>query len=382
MKTPLLRRLRLVSGVVLFAYVVGHLANLSLGLVSLQTMEAARPAFMWLWQNPVGLALLYGSMVLHMVLGLLALYQRGTLRMSSSDSLQLVLALALPPLMILHLLGTRAASTIAEFQPTYPWLMLIYWKWVPASGLRQVLVVMAAWIHGCMGMYYWMHVQGWWPRWRGLLYPFAFLVPVAALLGFVEAGKETLALAEDESFMGSVFASVGELSEQTIATLVQTENRLIAMYMTILALVLVARAVRLRVGSGARTVQITYLDGPTVTAPVGLSLLEISRSQDVSHISMCGGKARCGTCRVRVVEGGSTCRARIRSRRTPSARCRRIGRPPCLPGDPPGAPARRCPGHRTPGAARRRDRVARSRSGSGRNGFGRAGFGARMRCSR
>ena len=96
MKTPLLRRLRLVSGVVLFAYVVGHLANLSLGLVSLQTMEAARPAFMWLWQNPVGLALLYGSMVLHMVLGLLALYQRGTLRMSSSDSLQLVLALALP----------------------------------------------------------------------------------------------------------------------------------------------------------------------------------------------------------------------------------------------------------------------------------------------
>ena len=304
MKTPLLRRLRLVSGVVLFAYVVGHLANLSLGLVSLQTMEAARPAFMWLWQNPVGLALLYGSMVLHMVLGLLALYQRGTLRMSSSDSLQLVLALALPPLMILHLLGTRAASTIAEFQPTYPWLMLIYWKWVPASGLRQVLVVMAAWIHGCMGMYYWMHVQGWWPRWRGLLYPFAFLVPVAALLGFVEAGKETLALAEDESFMGSVFASVGELSEQTIATLVQTENRLIAMYMTILALVLVARAVRLRVGSGARTVQITYLDGPTVTAPVGLSLLEISHSQDVSHISMCGGKARCGTCRVRVVEGG------------------------------------------------------------------------------
>ena len=300
MKTPLLRKLRLLTGMVLFVYVTGHLTNLALGLVSLQTMETARPGFMWIWQSPVGLLLLYGSLVLHMMLGLLALYQRGTLRMSSSDTLQLVLALLLPPLLILHLLGTRAASTIAEFQPTYPWLMLIYWKWLPEAGLRQVLVVMAAWIHGCMGMYYWMHVQRWWPRWRGLLYPLAFIVPVAALLGFVEAGKETLALAGDEQFMHGVFANVGEMTEETLATLVKAETRFIVIYLTVLVAVLVARAIRLRRGAA---VEVTYVDGPTVSSSAGLSLLEISRSQDVSHISMCGGKARCGTCRVRVIEG-------------------------------------------------------------------------------
>ena len=47
---------------------------------------------------------------------------------------------------------------------------------------------------------------------------------------------------------------------------------------------------------------VTYLNGPTVGLPAGATLLEISRSFGIPHVSVCGGRARCSTCRVRVLE--------------------------------------------------------------------------------
>ena len=50
---------------------------------------------------------------------------------------------------------------------------------------------------------------------------------------------------------------------------------------------------------------IRYTGGPTVQVPSGPTLLEISRMHRVPHASVCGGRARCSTCRVRVEEGAS-----------------------------------------------------------------------------
>ena len=303
MKTPLLRRLRLITGVILFAYVIGHLVNLSLGLWSLEVMDAARPVFMAPWQNPLGLVLLYGSLGLHMVLGFASFYRRGSLRMSSFDTMQLAMALILPPLMILHVLGTRAASVLVEFEPSYAYLMVLYWKWLPWAGLRQVLVVVVAWIHGCMGVYYLMRLQSWWPRWRGLIYPLVFVVPVAALLGFGEAGKEALVLADDPDWIEGIYTQAANLDEGTVASIYQAQTVFISIYLAILVAVVIARQWRLKRLAGEAEVQVTYVDGPMVHARAGLTLLEISRSEDVDHISICGGKGRCGTCRVRIVRG-------------------------------------------------------------------------------
>src|SRR5262249_56004097 len=40
-----------------------------------------------------------------------------------------------------------------------------------------------------------------------------------------------------------------------------------------------------------------------VTVPVGFTILEASRTAGVPHASVCGGRGRCSTCRVRVVLG-------------------------------------------------------------------------------
>src|SRR5205085_3499580 len=55
-------------------------------------------------------------------------------------------------------------------------------------------------------------------------------------------------------------------------------------------------------------VWISYPDRK-VSVPRGWTVLEASRSFGIPHEAMCGGRARCTTCRVRVVEGGSHCPA-------------------------------------------------------------------------
>ena len=75
------REIRLVTGLVLGAFLLTHFSNHALGLVSVEAMEAGRAWFNRLWRNPVGTVLLYGSILVHFLLALLALYRRRTLRM-------------------------------------------------------------------------------------------------------------------------------------------------------------------------------------------------------------------------------------------------------------------------------------------------------------
>jgi adenylate cyclase len=51
---------------------------------------------------------------------------------------------------------------------------------------------------------------------------------------------------------------------------------------------------------------ITYTGGPTVRVPFGPTLLEISRMNKIPHASVCGGRARCSTCRVRIDDGAGS----------------------------------------------------------------------------
>ena len=55
----------------------------------------------------------------------------------------------------------------------------------------------------------------------------------------------------------------------------------------------------------APKIAISYANGPKIQSPVGPTLLEISRGNGIVHTSECGGRARCGTCRVRITEGGA-----------------------------------------------------------------------------
>src|SRR5262249_11253295 len=50
-------------------------------------------------------------------------------------------------------------------------------------------------------------------------------------------------------------------------------------------------------------IRIVYPDGRAVRAAKGLSVLDASRRAGIPHAAVCGGRARCSTCRVRVLLG-------------------------------------------------------------------------------
>ena len=54
------------------------------------------------------------------------------------------------------------------------------------------------------------------------------------------------------------------------------------------------------------TIEITYPGDRKVRAPAGPTLLEISRMNGIPHADVCGGRARCSTCRTRILVGAET----------------------------------------------------------------------------
>jgi adenylate cyclase len=87
--------------------------NLSFGLVSLSALDNSREWFLFFWATTAGIALLLASMLTHLTLGLVALYQRNTLRMTISSLIQLVLGFVYPLVVgipLLALLGMVEAG--------------------------------------------------------------------------------------------------------------------------------------------------------------------------------------------------------------------------------------------------------------------------------
>ncbi len=70
----MIRRVRLISGLILFVYVTTHLFNHTFGLASYQAMEDARSWFLAGWRNPIGTVLLYGAITVYFILAFWALY--------------------------------------------------------------------------------------------------------------------------------------------------------------------------------------------------------------------------------------------------------------------------------------------------------------------
>ncbi|MEH6754225.1 MAG: adenylate/guanylate cyclase domain-containing protein [Alphaproteobacteria bacterium] len=295
------RRLRLGSGLVLFAFVVTHLANHILGLISLEAMEAGRHYFLLLWRNPVGTTLFVGSLLIHMAFALHALYSRRRLKMRFGEAAQLILGFAAPVLLISHILGTRAAVQLYGTEDSYTFVLLAIWVDSPVYGLRQVAATLVVWIHACIGLYYWLRLKPWFMRIMPVLYSLAVLFPVLALLGFVHAGRAVGRMAADDpGFRLDVAIDSTAPEAAQIAYLHQLESWIFIGLGAAIALTLLARAFRLYLERREGIVRITYPGGRTVSVSPGMTILEASQLNDIPHAAVCGGRGRCSTCRIRV----------------------------------------------------------------------------------
>jgi adenylate cyclase len=245
---------------------------------------------------------LYGAIIVHGVLALWLLYQRRTLRMPAWEATQYALGLVLPALLVVHVVGTRIAWWRLGADDPYTRIVLALWVLAPEYGARQTLTLVLAWVHACIGVHFWLRFRPWYARARPWLFAIALLLPTLALLGFVAAGREVSALARVPGWTQGVLRAANAPTGAEAAHLVAIRETFLTAYLLALLAVFLARGVR-RIQQWRRAVRITYPSGRVVAVPVGFTILDASRTADIPHASVCGGRGRCSTCRVRIVRG-------------------------------------------------------------------------------
>lgn len=292
-----LRTARLASGLVLMTFLVLHLLNHMLALISLEAAEAGRFWFLMVWRNPLGTVLFYGSLLVHVLLVFLALYRRRTLIMPMREAAQVGLGLLIPLVLAEHVIGTRLYSSLSGIDDSYEFVANSLWISAPYAGLRQAVAVVVAWGHGCLGLYFWLRHRPWFSEAGAILLIIAALVPVLALLGFVNAGRtvEYILFTGADGIDRSVIAHALAVKSQAV-TVTYT------IYGSALALVLILRGLRAH-GERQSVIEVRYGDGRVVRVPRGYSVLEASRLGGIPHNAVCGGRGRCSTCRVKVLDG-------------------------------------------------------------------------------
>ena len=304
-----LRTLRLWSGLVLFLYASMHLLNHAFGIRSVAAMEWAAGVLLRPWETIPGLTLLYGAMIVHAGLGLRALYRRRHLRIPATEALQIALGLAIPLLLMAHAAAIRYGKIVYGLEIDFDRVVYQYWEVMPGFGLpRQLLLMLVVWLHGCIGVRAWLRGKSWYQRRVPLLTALATLVPVLAILGFINAGLDMreLAAAGPDVLPRGVFDEPGSQKALAVAAVNGAVSWMTLAYVALVAGIFAARAARDWHSARFRSVRLTYPGGRVVTVPAGFSVLEASRWGGIPHASVCGGRGRCSTCRVDVIAGGET----------------------------------------------------------------------------
>ena len=302
-RRPTQRDIRLASGLVLFGYVTSHLVNHTLGLISIDVAERGLALGVRVWQSVPGSALLYGAAATHLTLAFVAIYRRRTLRMPPADLLRILFGLGIPLLLIGHAVSTRLAYELYAYPPEYH--RVVWMLWTSNGEGRQLALLVPGWLHGCLGLHFAFCRHRLYQRLRFVLFAGALLLPILAGLGFLSMGKE---LAASPSFRARMEVIPAAAPAEGLA-LARLRDGALALYFSAIALVFATREIRALVERRRNLlVAITYPQ-QVVRVPRGWTVLEASRSHHIPHMSMCGGRARCSTCRVRVVSGEANCPA-------------------------------------------------------------------------
>ncbi|WP_198017255.1 adenylate/guanylate cyclase domain-containing protein [Methylocapsa acidiphila] len=299
--TPIERPLRLATGLTLFAFAASHFLNHAFGIFRLDVMEAVRVVLIWPWRTLVGQAALYGSFIIHGGLGLYAIFRRRHFWIPKAEMLQLLLGLSIPPLVIIHATNVRLGHLLFGLDLAYPGILHRYWDLSPHFSLpRQFVLLLVVWIHGCIGLNSWLRAKPWYQRRLPALAALAVLIPSLAIVGLVDGGRDfDERAAQDKGFLAR---NEVQTKAQT-AALGAIGERLILIYLGLVGAVFAFQGAREWREKRFGAVSIRYPGGVEVNAPRGFSILEASRWAGIAHMSMCGGRARCSTCRVLVLAG-------------------------------------------------------------------------------
>ncbi|PAY08308.1 adenylate/guanylate cyclase domain-containing protein [Bradyrhizobium sp. UFLA03-84] len=300
------RQVRLVTGTIMFAYLISHFLNHALGNISTEAMAIGVHYHTEFWQFLPVAVVFYSACLVHAALGIWALFERREFHWKAIEPLQLTLGLSVPMLIVAHVVGVRLGQTLYGHEKLYPQELYTFFIAAPNRLWTMLAVLVIAWVHGCIGLYFWLRMRAFFKRAAPYLLATAVLIPTLAMLGIYQAGRATIADYQDPDWRRE------ELSVQKLGTAAQgamlekiTDDLTIG-YLSLLGLVLLARGARTLLERRGGMIALSYGNGRTLRVPRGLSVLEASLRYNVPHASVCGGRARCSTCRIRIIGDHAT----------------------------------------------------------------------------
>jgi len=318
------QRLQIISGLILFTFVLFHFINLTFGLISLDLMLWFQDVRQVITRSVLGSIILGAALLTHMGLVLYRLARRSSLKMPLWEWIRIVFGFSIPFLLIPHVAKTRGVNLLNNIDDDYLYVLPNIW---PELGWQQSILLLIVWVHACIGLHYWLRIHAWY---RGMFMPlFALVValPILSIAGFSVAGpaakqrvaanlvdKTQAQMAADTKaestpvtpYGGSVEPAANTKSWFKVITPVQLEDYSLNIFIVALLGTLSIFAVKYGRRKFGKQIEIDYKSVRKLRTPTGSTLLEISRENNIPHASQCGGRARCSTCRVRILAGAQT----------------------------------------------------------------------------
>ena len=296
--------LRLTSALVMLTFVICHLSAHSVLLVSTDRAQDVLLALMGPWRTVPGTILLASALAVHLSNALWSIFVRRSLRLSRWEGWQLALGLCIPLLLMSHVIGTRVAEEVVGADNSYGSVLAIQWVVAPWLGIVQAVAVLTVWTHACIGIHFWLRTKPWYAEWRVYFAVAALLLPTLALAGFVTAGNQVLREAASSPDFGPKALENANLNEAAVAEVRRLAFLGWSIYLALVALPFAGRGIRAWLDRLRRMPMLTHAGGSTMAMLPGATVLETLRDNGIPHASVCGGRARCTTCRIHVTRGG------------------------------------------------------------------------------
>lgn len=301
----MISRLRLISGFVLFIFVLGHFSNHALGLVSLELMNNTLAYTVEPWRTIPGTVLILASLSIHAGLAVWALYARRSLRMKTWEVFQLISGFAIPILLAAHVLSTRGGYEAFALNEGYKYQLYAQWIAAPYRAIMVFAGLVLVWVHSCIGWHYWLRYKRWYNQAFPVISALAILIPTLAIAGIISAGFKVTRLSTDEAWVSGLLRKINKLGDTYISFINDNEIIIIGGVVAAVFSVLAIHFGRWVWKQKTSVMKLQYraleLDKRIeLNVPRGRTVLEHLRENRIPHASVCGGRGRCSTCRIRV----------------------------------------------------------------------------------
>jgi len=296
-------KLKLWTGMFLMFYCVTHYLNHSIGIFGLDAVEYIRNIFLFFWRNPVMNFFLPGVAVVHIYLSLSRVIRLASFRgFKSHEWFQLIAGILTVPALALHVSGTKIAHVFYGINDTYTFLSSSIADYTDIVIFN--LLMLLVWMHGYIGVKYWMKVNSKYQSYQNKMGMFFFLLPILSFVGVISMFRESnLNLLIDPKYKEKVFNSSNPENVDLDKLTEDTMMYFVIPYLFLIILLFTGRFIFFKIKRRNNSIQISYPEGIISKIFPGMSILEASIDAGIPHAHVCGGRGRCSTCRIRVDKG-------------------------------------------------------------------------------